>query len=124
VVVTGWVAVPASSSDSGVRQRQSSRTPEISAPTRGPLLTPLPILPSPAPSPAIVADDPSDSVAKVKSLPVDDRPGLIRPTTLIAAPHPSRQLTHEASPTRWRRPSAPPGQPAAPRAGRLSATDF
>ncbi len=124
IVVTAWVAVPASSSDSRVRQQRSSPTPEILAPTRGPLVTALPSPPSPAPSPAIVADDPSNSVAEVKSVPVDDQPVPTPPTTLIAAPHPSRRVTHEASPMRWRRPSAPPGQSAAPRAGRLSATDF
>jgi serine/threonine-protein kinase len=124
VVVTAWVAVPASSSDSGVRQPQSSRTPEISAPTRGPLVTPLPSLPSPAPSPAIVADDPSDSVAEGKSVPVDEQPVPTPPTTLSAAPHPSRHVSHEVSPTRWRRTADSPDLPAAPRAGRLSATDF
>jgi hypothetical protein len=126
VVVTAWVAVPASSSDSGMRQRQPSRTPEISVPIRGPLVTPLPSLPSPAPSPAIVADDPSDSVAEGKSVPIDDRiddqPVPTPPTTLLAAPHLSRHVTHEVSPTRWRRTS--PDRPAASRAGRLSATDF
>jgi len=124
VVVTAWVSVPASSSDSGVRQRQPSRTPEISAPTRGPLVTPLPSLPSPDPSPAIVADDPSDSVAEGKSVPVDDQPVPTPPTTLLAAPHPSKPVSHPESASHQGRAADSPDQPAAPRAGRLSAADF
>jgi len=112
VIATTWVAVPASSSDRGVGQKPSSTSPEIAAKVRGPLVTPLPVAPDPVPTPEVTAE-----IVEVAT-------NTPAPLPRAAVPHPSRHVTRQVSPTRQRGRAGAPDQPSAPRAGRLSQTDF
>ena len=125
-IVTTWVAIPASSSDSGAEQRQSPAVVFNAAPAPMPLaaVTALPSAPSPVPSPTVTADYPSDSMADRESVRAIVQhmlsEGLIRTDVPHSPGHSSRGRTTPRHP----RPAELPAQPAAPRSGRLSFSDF
>ena len=124
LIVTAWVSAPASSRGSGVEQGQASSSSEIAVTEREPVVTPLPSIPSPAPLPAVAADQPSDSVADSESL---QAIGQLEPTPTsfrTATPHPSKHVSRGGSTKRQPRTADFQNQPSAPRAGRLSPSDF
>ena len=122
LIATAWVAVPASSS--GVGDGQSSSRSEIVAKALGPLVTPLPSIPSPALLPAVIADETSDTVADIEDVPahVQRVPRALWIRT--ASRRPSRAVSRGESSTHQPRAPDLPDQPYAPRAGRLSSSDF
>jgi serine/threonine-protein kinase len=124
LIVTAWVSAPASSRGSGVEQGQASSSSEIAVTEREPVVTPLPSIPSPAPLPAVAADQPSDSVADSESL---QAIGQLEPTPTsfrTATRHPSKHVSRGGSTKRQPRTADFQNQPSAPRAGRLSPSDF
>jgi serine/threonine-protein kinase len=140
LIVTGWVAAPASSSNGGVGQGQSSGLSEIEALARRPWVAPLAGTPSLAPSPASIADNPHGPVADSEStrangplapVPTLEAQPSDRTVMDIAGPsirktvrHPSKRSSRAES-TPPQPPTADlPDQPTAPRAGRLSPSDF
>ena len=122
--VTAWVSAPASSSGDGVGYGKSSGSSKIAATARGPVVTPLPGVPSLAPSPAPTADEPSDAVADGETVRANARsvptPFSIRTTS----PHPVVHLSRGKPLMRQLRTADILDHPFAPRAGRLSSSDF
>jgi len=112
LIVTAWVAVPASSNDRAEGRRQSLRPSEVPASVRRPQVMPLPTPPGPAPSPDVIAEI-------AESAPNTTEPILRRP-----APPDSKHLSRHDSTRRQPRTSNVPNRLPAPRSGRLSASDF
>jgi serine/threonine protein kinase len=124
LIVVAWVSEPASSRGSSLEQGQYSSSSKVAAAARGPLVTPLPIAPGPAPSPAKAADEPGDAVADSESIPSDDQLVPTPPWGRPAAPHPSTHVSRPESSKRQLRTAYLPSHPPAPRAGRLTQSDF
>ena len=111
LMVTAWVTVPASSSDSGMRRGQAASASELTAPAPMPSVTPLPTPTREARS--------IDSVAIVE-VAVD----VAQPLHGTATPHPSDGVSRGTPTTRGPRAWHRPARPSTPRAGRLFRSDF
>jgi serine/threonine protein kinase len=123
-IVTAWASVPASSNDRGAGQAQASgASSAIPIAEHGLLVPPLPSIPSPDSSPAIAAPEPADAGADSESPPIA-QPVPTEPLVLPAPPHSSKHVFHPEDSRRPPRTNGFPDQPFAPRAGRLSASDF
>jgi serine/threonine-protein kinase len=140
LIVTTWLTVSRPSSGRGLGKGQSSSSSQYSTPMQDPKVSPLPSTPSPAPSPAASTGGPTESLAtseptqpnRPTSLtPASATPGT--PTSLLGTPHESLRASDPPSSThvvgtqatRSRpRHANPPRRTSAPRAGRLSASDF
>lgn len=124
LIVIAWVAVPASSGDRAGTQEQLAPTAKIPVRDHGPLVTPLPEVPNSAPAPAITADAPSNSAIDRDSAPVHAPFVATLPRIRPARPHPVKRVSHPEVPTPRHRMADSPEPSSAPRAGRLSASDF
>ena len=126
LIVTAWVSVPASSSDSGAVRGQFSNSSEPAATTPSPMVAPLPSNPEPAPAPAATADNVDEpTVAGSSDAGASGQLAPTPPSIRTAAPHPVAPISHEKSQTHIPRTAADfPARPFAPRAGRLSSSDF
>jgi serine/threonine-protein kinase len=144
LIVMGWVTVPASSGDSGVGQDRSPSFSKIAAGARGPLVTPPPSHPAPAPSFASTADNSSHSIADSESaramnaqlVPAQthETPRIekadkaatdaSKPSIRASAPNSSRRIFHGWSAASRSHAADLSNQPSVPRAGTLSPSDF
>jgi serine/threonine protein kinase len=115
LIAMAWVAIPASSSDSAVGPGQSSIPSQIAAPARGPLVTPLPSVPSPP-----LPEAPTREVLTIDRLAVD----TAEPSIRVAAGPPAKRLSRGKSASPPSRTAHLPNQPFAARAGILSPSDF
>jgi serine/threonine protein kinase len=116
LLVTTWVAIPASSNDRGARQGPSLPKAAIPSQASRPKVIPLPSVPSPAPPP-IIAVEIVEAVANT-TVP------SVRPA---APPHSKHGFSLESSNRRHRTTNPPDHTPAptpVPRAGKLSSSDF
>jgi serine/threonine protein kinase len=124
LIVTGWVAAPASSSDSGVGQGQSSGSSAIETLARRPQVAPLPSTPSldseSAPANGRLAPKLAHEMQPIDRAVMDST----EPSLRKAVRHLSKQVAHGDSKPRQPPMAAFPDQPSAPRAGRLSPSDF
>ncbi len=109
LIVTAWVSAPVSSNGSGMGQGQASSFSGISSPGWRPAVTVLPSTPGPAPSLAVAVED------------LGAATNIARPEIRPSAPHSSRHVHRARSPTHNPRMVR---VPSAPRAGRLSPSDF
>lgn len=112
LVVTAWAAVPVSSTERVEGPARPARGAEISAWPQRPQVIALPSAPSPAPEPAITTESIEVAESETKA--------VVNPGAPQASKHGSR-------PKSWKRDwgsDSPSDQTTAPRAGRLSPSDF
>jgi serine/threonine protein kinase len=112
LIVTAWMAIPASLNNRAARQGQSARRAEdVSRPQR-PWVVPLPSSPGSVPAPTVPTETAEIATNETRI--------WVRPAALL----PSK---HESRPGSWNRKQRSanfPDQTTAPRAGRLSPSDF
>jgi len=125
-LVTAWATVPASSSSKRATQGQSSTSSKITTVAPGSLVIPLPSTPSPEPPPVIITDEANEPIADSGGAPATIHTIERWPTSRsirTTVPHPSwRAFRRDSIASQPRAVSS--ARPAAPRAGRLSASDF
>ena len=124
LIVTAWVSVPASSSDSGGSRWQSATSSEIAARARRPVVSPLPETRITAVAAAATLDNPSGSVAGGESVRANGQRAPIAIPIRAAVSHPSKIVARGKSTSQWPPTADPTNQPLPPRAGRLSPSDF
>jgi hypothetical protein len=112
VLGAAWVGIPSSSNDRGLGKGQISDTPETAATVPRSMAPLPPSRPISAPSPTVTAET------------VDAVTIATAPLLRMAASHPSRHGSRRMSATSKPRAAASPDQPSAPRAGRLTLSDF
>jgi eukaryotic-like serine/threonine-protein kinase len=112
LIVAAWAAIPASSNDRAVRQGQSALRAEVPSRPKRPWVVPLPSAPSPVPTPTVPAEIAEMAVSATRT--------FVHPAAL----HPSKHGSRPESGEREQRSDNFPNQTAAPRAGRLSLSDF
>ena len=112
LIVAAWAAIPASSNDHSVRQGQSAIRAEVPSRPQRPWVVPLPSAQSPVPAPTVPAE--------IAEMAVNATRTLVRPAAL----HPSKHGSRLESWEREQRSANFPDQTTAPRAGRLSLSDF